>query len=241
MKNLPLLFLGIFFTLAFSWTGLVLSSVIQWGDMQPVSQTLVDEEGNPIAGLYYTETGPDGEERRVLGQNQPGEQTYPQAISGLAQQGKKVYIREGCMYCHTQQVRPKGFGTDFERGWGDRNTVARDYILQDRVLLGTMRTGPDLTNVGQRIPSREWHMQHLYDPRVADSHKNSIMPPFNYLFEVREIDGEPSPRAVQFGEGHPSAPPEGYEIIPTEDAEALVAYLLSLKLNYELPEAKNQM
>ncbi len=213
MKNLPLLFLGIFLTLAFSWCGLIMSSQIQYGDLVPTTPTL-DEEGNPVQG----------------------ENLYPQAASGLAEQGKQIYISEGCMYCHSQQVRPKGFGADFERGWGPRQTVPRDYVLQERVLLGTMRTGPDLANVGARPLTEDWHHQHLYNPQITSP--GSVMPPFAYLYEVREIDGEPSPGALSIPPDSPYAPEEGYEIVPTADARALVAYLLSLKINYELPEAK---
>ncbi len=213
MKNLPLLFLGIFFTLAFSWTGLVLSSHLQFGDLTPTTPTL-DEEGRPVAG----------------------EELFPRTMPGLAQRGKQVYIREGCMYCHSQQVRARGFGADFERGWGDRQSVPRDYIRQERVLLGTMRTGPDLTNTGDRAMDANWHHSHLYDPVITSP--GSIMPPYPWLYEVRPIDEErgPSENAVNVPQSSRYAPPEGYEVIPTADAEALVAYLLSLKLDYELPE-----
>jgi len=213
MKNLPLLFLGIFFTLAFSWAGLILSSQIQYGALTPTTATET-EEGLPT----------------------PGETLYPRTPSGLAEQGKRVYMREGCMYCHSQQVRPQGFGADFERGWGPRQTVPRDYILQDRVLLGTMRTGPDLANVGGRPLTEDWHHQHLYNPQITSP--GSVMPPYAYLYEVRKIDGQPSPDAVNIAANSEYAPPEGYEIVPTEDAKTLVAYLLSLRVDYELPEAK---
>lgn len=205
MKNIISLFIGIFFMLAFSFTGLIVMSMIQVGSLEPVSM----EEGEPA---------------------------YPQQISGIAQQGKEEYIKLGCLYCHSQQVRPKGFGADFERGWGDRQTVARDYILQDRVLLGTMRTGPDLFNVGQRLSSLDWHYLHLYDPQLTS--KGSIMPRFSYLFEKRKIENKPSPHALRFPPSYKHTPEEGYEIVPSPRAEALISYLLSLKLNYELPESR---
>ncbi len=210
MKNLPLLFLGIFFTLAFSWVGLVLSSHLNLGNLQPSTSEL--EDGKLIEG----------------------EPVYPIKLGGIAQTGKDVYIDQGCMYCHSQQIRAQGFGSDYERGWGNRQTVARDYIFQDRVLLGTMRTGPDLANVGSRLPSREWHMQHLYQPRITSP--GSIMPPYTYLFDVQKVEGRPSEDAIMIPEGSPYAPPAGYEVVPTDRAEALVAYLLSLKVDYELPE-----
>ena len=164
---------------------------------------------------------------------------FPQAPVGLAQIGKQVYIEQGCMYCHSQQVREKGFGADYERGWGERQSVARDYILQDRVLLGTMRTGPDLLNVGDRGISQDggmWHHLHLYSPQMIV--EGSTMPPFAFLYKEQPIQGMGSPNALKFEAGSEYAPKDGYEIVPTARAEALVAYLLSLKFNYALPEAK---
>lgn len=205
MKNLPLLFAGVFFCVAFSWTGLILTSQIQFGDLKPVA---FEEGGTP----------------------------KPEVPLGLAQQGKEEYIAQGCMYCHSQQVRRRGFGADYERGWGERQSVPRDYILQKRVLLGTSRIGPDLMTIGQRQPSREWHHLHMYNPQITS--KGSIMPPFRYLYETRKIVGEGSANALKIPADFPEQPPEGYEIVPTERAEALIEYLLSLKLDYELPEAR---
>ncbi|MGE9295272.1 MAG: cbb3-type cytochrome c oxidase subunit II [Puniceicoccales bacterium] len=206
MKNLPMLFLGIFFMLAFSWSGLILSSVIQYGDLKPIAL-------------------------------EEGEMPMPQARVGMAQQGKEIYIDQGCLYCHSQQVRQKGFGADWERGWGDRQTVPRDYILQERVLLGTSRTGPDLTSIGQRQPSADWHHLHLFNPQITSP--LSVMPPFRYLYRVQKIGAAPSPNALTIPDTFPNDQPKpGYEIVPTERAEQLVAYLLSLKLDYELPESR---
>ncbi|MCI0527083.1 MAG: cbb3-type cytochrome c oxidase subunit II, partial [Nitrospira sp.] len=70
--------------------------------------------------------------------------------------GRAVYIREGCIYCHSQQTRPKGFGADQLRNWG-RPSVPGDYVYDKPHLLGTMRTGPDLFNIGARQPSEDWH------------------------------------------------------------------------------------
>ena len=205
MKNLPLLFLGIFFCIAFSWTGLILSSQIQFGSLELIA---IEE----------------------------GERPHPLKPVGLADQGKQVYIAEGCMYCHSQQTRRKGFGADFDRGWGERQTVPRDYILQKRVLLGTMRTGPDLMNVGQRLSSRDWHHLHLYDPQITS--EGSVMPPFGFLYRTQEIGDAPSDNALRFPPNYKGVPESGYEIVPSARAEALVDYLLSLKINYELPESK---
>lgn len=218
MKNLPLLFCGIFFALAFSFTGLILTSNIQLGSLTQTTETLVPSDADPSIMVMAE-----------------GEPLYPTKPVGLAQQGKEVYISMGCMYCHSQQVRRADFGADIDRGWGPRQTVARDYILQDRVLLGTMRTGPDLVHVGGRPLNADWHHLHLYNPQLTS--KGSTMPPYAFLYETREIDGAPSTDALQFPPNSEYGPEPGYEVVPTRRAKALVEYLLSLKINYSLPEA----
>ena len=218
MKNLPLLFCGIFFSLAFSFSGLILTSHMQLGSLAQTTETLV----------------PSDEDDTVLVMAE-GELLYPAKPVGLAQQGKDVYISMGCIYCHSQQVRRAEFGADIERGWGPRQTVARDYILQDRVLLGTMRTGPDLAHVGGRPLNADWHHLHLYNPQITS--EGSTMPPYAFFYETREIEGAPSADALQFPPDSEYAPEAGYEVVPTRRAVALVEYLLSLKINYSLPEA----
>lgn len=160
----------------------------------------------------------------------------PPPLSGLADAGQAVYAANGCIYCHSQQVRPAYLSTDIAKGLGPRRTVARDYIRSRPAFLGTMRTGPDLTNVGLRY-AEEWHYRHLYEP--SEVSKGSIMPPFRFLFRMQKIQGRPSGNAVQ-GLLGPHAPQPGYEVVPTADARALVAYLLSLKRDYPLPEAPEE-
>jgi cytochrome c oxidase cbb3-type subunit 2 len=164
---------------------------------------------------------------------------YPEARPGEALQGAEHYRALGCVYCHTQQVRPEGYGADIERGWGRRRTVSRDYIHDRPVFLGTMRTGPDLTNIGERQPDYAWHYKHLYDPQTTSA--GSVMPPYRFLFETRAIGpAGPSTNALTL-EGS-FAPPAGHEVVPTLRARQLVAYLRSLRSSGDLPEApvKNQ-
>lgn len=157
----------------------------------------------------------------------------PPPVSGLATRGQQVYAASGCVYCHSQQVRQVGYGSDLARGWGERPTVARDYMRQNPVFLGTMRTGQDLANIGARQTSAAWHHQHLYQPRAVTP--GSIMPSYRYLYRLQKIEGQPSANAIALLP--PDNPPAGFEVVPTPDAEALVAYLLSLNRNYPLPEA----
>ncbi len=214
MKHFSVLFLFILSALALSFVGLVLSSYIQLGNLTQITENL-DENGDPMEG----------------------EPLFPGKMPGVAQQGKAVYADLGCVYCHTQQVRRSDLGADIDRNWGKRVTVARDYIMQDRALIGSLRVGPDLTTIGERQPDANWHHLLLYNPQ-AISEGLTTMPRYSFLYEVKEVDVAPSPNALQFESGSRYAPKEGYEIVPTRRAEVLVEYLLSLKLDYSLPEAK---
>ncbi|MFW6049617.1 MAG: cbb3-type cytochrome c oxidase subunit II [Myxococcota bacterium] len=155
---------------------------------------------------------------------------------GAVAEGREVYIDLGCIYCHSQQMRPSGYGADVERGWGTRQTVPRDHIYDQPPLLGTMRTGPDLANIGVRQPSEQWHYLHLYDPELTSP--GSIMPKLPFLFErVRKGDrAEPPPDALDLP---PDRAPEEAWIVPGRRARALVAYLKSLDHTYPVPEGGN--
>ena len=151
-----------------------------------------------------------------LSKTPPGPGVEP--LTPLQAQGRDVYVANGCGYCHTQQVRPlpgdKVFG---------RPSTAGDYAYQTPELLGSERTGPDLINVGARQPSEVWQYIHLYQPRAVVP--ESIMPSFPWLFDV--VDQAPQGVA-------PVALPKAYAperglVVPGPQAQALVAYLLSLK------------
>ncbi len=162
-----------------------------------------------------------------------GAAAYPQPLGGLAAQGREVYRAQGCLYCHSQQIRAEGFGSDIERGWGPRRTVPRDYLFDRPHLLGTMRTGPDLVNIGARQPSADWHHLHLYNPQIVSP--GSVMAPFSHLYEEREIIGQRSNLAIKLPKGWEIEP--GREIVPTDEARALVAYLQALDHTAPLKEA----
>jgi cbb3-type cytochrome oxidase cytochrome c subunit len=116
-------------------------------------------------------------------------------------------------------------GPDIPR-WGVRRSVAQDFLYDNPVMLGSQRIGPDLANVGARLPDPNWHLRHLYAPRVEVA--DSAMPAYKFLFKQRKINGLPSPDALQFAGDSAPKIPEGFEIVPTDDAKTLVAYLLSL-------------
>ena len=83
--------------------------------------------------------------------DEDGGDIYPQPLSGMVHRGAQVYAANGCVYCHSQQVRPEYGGADLDRKWGERRSAPRDYIFEPIVLLGKMRLGPDLANVGHRV------------------------------------------------------------------------------------------
>ncbi|MDW8242309.1 MAG: cbb3-type cytochrome c oxidase subunit II [Thermogemmata sp.] len=267
------LFVGALLTFTSSWLGLVLFPFWQLQNQPP----------------YRSE---------------PADDPYPRPLQGLAWVGMKVYQQSGCMYCHSQQIRSDRFGNwweepigmmrtggDIKRGWGLRRTVPRDYIYDYPTMLGTMRTGPDLSNVGSRY-SALWQHIHTYNPRAFNNW--SIMPSFAYLYRKEKIVGSRSEKALPLGREwtvHPgyrwrpseaewelilreqgtyiltsylaetpqpdnlnlatlqgkrqlleywlATPEEDWQLVPTPQAEALVAYLLTLrKAEYPLPEAK---
>ena len=212
MKPTPLIFAGIFASIAVAWCGLVVVPYSQIGNLQPQ----VDEENADI---------------------------YPINVAGITERGRQVYLENGCNYCHTQQARDPKLGADALREWAPRRSVARDYIYDDAAVLGTIRNGPDLSNLGapkaddskrKYVNDLSWMYQHLYSPTSVV--EGSIMPSFRHLFIKRKVTGEPSPEALKLG-GSSDVSSE-YEIVPSDDAKALVAYLLSLDKSHPLKEVK---
>src|SRR5690606_16458118 len=162
--------------------------------------------------------------------NQEKNQPLPGAeqLSAEAVKGKALFIANGCVACHTQQVR----NVDMDKMWGSRPSLAADYADNHRTdmwrntatLMGTERTGPDLTDIGNRQPSKDWNLVHLYNPRIVV--KESIMPAYPWLFTIKkETDSTDIVVSI------PQKYKQGIdgEVVATEDALFLVAYLQSLK------------
>ncbi|HNJ58658.1 MAG TPA: cbb3-type cytochrome c oxidase subunit II [Chitinophagaceae bacterium] len=156
-------------------------------------------------------------------------------LSGDALAGKMVYIAEGCVACHTQQVR----NVDMDKMFGTRPGIPSDYANIGRTsvwqntatLMGTERTGPDLTDVGNRQPSKEWNLLHLYNPRSVVA--QSIMPSYKWLFEIKE---NPSKNDVIVNVPAEFMHGKTGKVVATKKALQLVAYLQSLKQT-SLPES----
>src|SRR5438132_1909511 len=87
--------------------------------------------------------------------DEEGTDIYPQPQSGMFQRGGDVYAANGCIYCHSQQVRADYAGADIERGWGNRRSAPRDYIFERPVFLAKMRMGQDIANIGARAPAEQ--------------------------------------------------------------------------------------
>jgi cytochrome c oxidase cbb3-type subunit 2 len=157
----------------------------------------------------------------------PGLKPYTSA----QQRGRDVYVAEGCVYCHSQQPRDRNLGPDLARGWG-RTSVPADYVYDKPHLLGSMRTGPDLFNIGARQPSKDWHLGHLYQPRAYVP--GSIMPAYPYLFTAKEA-AEEGDQVVQLPPGYG---PPGKVVVANHQVLDLVKYLQGLDHTYAvLPPA----
>jgi cbb3-type cytochrome oxidase cytochrome c subunit len=124
-------------------------------------------------------------------------------------------------------------GADIERGWGVRRSVAQDFVFDATAMPGSQRVGPDLANVGQRLPDMNWQLLHLFNPRM--SVKDSPMPAYAFLFEKKKIGRQPSPEALQLPAEFAAS--SGYEIVPKPEARALASYLVSLRSDTPLYEA----
>ncbi|MFQ3249785.1 cytochrome-c oxidase, cbb3-type subunit II [Glaciecola sp.] len=101
--------------------------------------------------------------------------------TALELEGRDIYIREGCVGCHSQMIRP--FRSETER-YG-HYSVAGESVWERPFLWGSKRTGPDLARVGQRY-SDEWHRVHLINPRNVVPESN--MPGYPWLAE-NKLDG----------------------------------------------------
>ena len=109
--------------------------------------------------------------------------------TALELEGRDIYVREGCVGCHSQMIRP--FRAEVER-YG-HYSVAGESVWDHPFLWGSKRTGPDLARVGQRY-SDDWHHAHLMDPRSVVPQSN--MPAFPWL-DNNVLDGKDTAKKMQ--------------------------------------------
>ncbi len=146
--------------------------------------------------------------------------------SALELSGRDIYIREGCVGCHSQMVRP--FRAETER-YG-HYSVAGEYVYDRPFLWGSKRTGPDLIRLAGRY-SDDWHRVHLLNPR--DVVPESNMPAYPWLAENKldASDIQPKMKALK-ALGHPYGDEEiakaPNELEGKTEMDALIAYLQSL-------------
>jgi cytochrome c oxidase cbb3-type subunit 2 len=154
----------------------------------------------------------------------PGMKPY----TALQLEGRDIYIREGCVGCHSQMIRP--FRAETER-YG-HYSVAAESVWDHPFLWGSKRTGPDLARVGERY-SDDWHKAHLNNPR--DVVPESNMPGYPFLSEAT-LDGVITPskmRALrQVGVPYNEEDIAGATaaVAGKTEQEALIAYLQGLGL-----------
>ncbi len=141
-------------------------------------------------------------------------------------EGRDIYIREGCVGCHSQMIRP--LRSETER-YG-HYSVAGEFVYDHPFLWGSKRTGPDLARVGARY-SDDWHRAHLMDPRSVVPESN--MPAFPWLFE-NTVDGSMTGKkmaalrmvGVPYTDEDIAAAAEAVE--GKTEIEALISYLQQL-------------
>jgi len=213
MTNFRTFILGLAASFGLPWLCLIVIPVLTYQQLTPVAY---DKDRDGVEGHFP-----------------------PAPVNAL---GQLVYIREGCNQCHTQMIRPVQLGLDgWYKGWGQdqearpaapaRPNVLADYLGEKYALLGVQRVGPDLANYGWRAPAAAAMHRHLYAP--ASVKDWSTMPAYEHLYTVQKIQGPISERALILPKKF--APPAGYEVVPTEEANSLVQYLLSLKKDYPVP------
>jgi cytochrome c oxidase cbb3-type subunit 2 len=149
-----------------------------------------------------------------------------QPRTALQHEGRDIFIREGCVGCHSQMIRP--FRAETER-YG-HYSVAGESVWDHPFLWGSKRTGPDLARVGGRY-SDDWHRAHLYNPRNVVP--ESIMPAYPWLVETK-LDGQDSAAKLSamrtLGVPYSDAEIAGAQaaVAGKTEMDALVAYLQSL-------------
>lgn len=149
-----------------------------------------------------------------------------QPYTALELEGRDIYMREGCVQCHSQMIRP--FRAETER-YG-HYSLAGEHVWEFPFLWGSKRTGPDLARVGGRY-SDEWHYVHLMNPRNVVPESN--MPAFPWLVE-NTLTGEHTAKKMQVMK-QLGVPYTEEDIAGAKEAvqgktemEALIAYLQSL-------------
>lgn len=178
-----------------------------------------------------------------------------QPYTPLELHGRDIYIREGCVNCHTQMVRP--FRSETER-YGEYSK-AGEFVYDHPFLWGSKRTGPDLHRLGGKYPD-SWHYYHMYEPGAIS--QGSIMPAYPWLFEQQINKDETAGKisalrtiGVPYDEGYEAQANadlekqakritenltmEGIEVADDAEIIALIAYLQRLGTDIKANKVAN--
>jgi len=129
--------------------------------------------------------------------------------------GRDIYIREGCVGCHSQMIRP--FRSEVQRydPKGGEYSKAGEYVYDHPFLWGSKRTGPDLQRTGGKYAD-SWHYRHMLTPQEVST--GSIMPAYPWLYE-QEIDKSSTAARINALRTVGVPYPEGYEDIANDDLD----------------------
>ena len=144
--------------------------------------------------------------------------------TALQQEGRDLYIREGCNNCHTQTVRP--LVTEVLR-YGEYSKSG-EFVYDRPFLWGSKRTGPDLARLGGKYPD-EWHYKHMESPRSMVPKTN--MPDYDWIAE-NQLDPQMIQRKMETL-GFPFTTEEIKALEGKSEMDAMVAYLQ--KLGSDIP------
>ncbi|MEO1258583.1 MAG: cytochrome-c oxidase, cbb3-type subunit I [Bacteroidota bacterium] len=129
----------------------------------------------------------------------------------LELEGRDLYIREGCLGCHSQMIRP--FRSETER-YGEYSKSG-EFIYDRPFLWGSKRTGPDLHRLGGKYP-HSWHYNHMLEP--TSTSPGSIMPPYPWLIED-DLDVSQTAAKIRTLQKLNTPYPARYDEIAVEDLQ----------------------
>lgn len=137
-----------------------------------------------------------------------------QPYTPLELEGRDLYIREGCVGCHSQMVRPFRWEVERYDVQGDAGYSKSGEFIYDRPFLwGSKRTGPDLHRVGGKYDD-SWHYLHMKDP--TSTSPGSIMPPYPWMYD-NDLDVSDLPRKIRVLQMLDTPYPEGYDQVALQD------------------------
>jgi cbb3-type cytochrome oxidase cytochrome c subunit len=152
--------------------------------------------------------------------DEEGTDIYPQPQSGMFERGAHVYAANGCIYCHSQQVRADYAAADIERKWGNRRSAPRDYIFEQPVFLGKMRMGQDIANIGARAPAEQASSPPAGAAAPAASLSGGTSPATSASPQGAAVSSSPSPASSSPAPKAPAPTPKAPLSSPSPSAIA---------------------